>query len=89
MNSRLPYNRKKIICKRQLQRCKTHVMYGADFGFVDPYIRMAEGVGPSWNHRDPRAALTDVSAMTNQQSHPQMNGACGFSVWSWLKGEYR
>ena len=63
-------------------------MFGAEFGYTDPYVTMAEGVEPRWNSRDPRSQLTNVSAMTYSQTHPQMNGASGFSIWKWLKGEY-
>ena len=64
-------------------------MFGAEFGYTDPYVRMAEGLEERWNHKDPRSALTNVGAMTYQQSHPQMNGASGFSFRGWLRGDYR
>lgn len=78
-------------CTLRYQACRRqHHFNGADeFGAADPSFIMATGTVPMWNHRDPRAQLTNVAAMTAQQAHPSMNGAGlgGFSLWAWLRGE--
>jgi hypothetical protein len=62
---------------------------GEELGSVEPFVTMASGMTPSWDRHDPRAQLTNVAALTYQQSHPGMNGSVGgFSFMKWLRGEY-
>jgi len=90
------------MCNLQLRRQRHH-LHGAELGAFDPAFIMRAGLGPTWNRENPRHTLTDVSAVTQQQSHPLgeapvviSRGKAGksrvahdFSVLSWLRGDYR
>lgn len=48
----------------------------------DPAFVMATGATPAWTSRNPRAQLTNVAQVTQQQTHPSLAG-----IGAWLRGD--
>ena len=67
---RIPLARAQRLCALQIRCPRARHLFGVDLDGIEPSMIMAVGVIPAWQRKNPRYPLTEVTNMTQQQTHP-------------------